>query len=475
MKGPSSEWSVPSRLEMDCVAINGHRRLHHRLAQRRVGVDVATELPRIALEELCQRRLRDELGGVGPNDVRAQHLAGLGVGDDLDEAARLAVDLRAPDRREWKAANLYLVPVVASLLFGEADRGDLRVRVSAPGDQVLLHRSHPLTCNVLRGDDAFMRGCVRKQITADDIPDGVDGFDGRAHPLVDLDESVRVRLDADLLQAELLRDGGPSHGHQQLLGPDLSLVGLYADPVACFLRAAHLDSKPAVDARLLERGEHLLRDVLVLERHQTIERLEQSHLDAELVVERRELDPDCAGADDADRFRRALGEDGVVGGDDELTVQGQAGEGLDRRPRRDDEVLRLDRAAVDVDRVAIANAALALDHLDLVLLHQVLDALVEMGDDGVAALGDARVVIPDNLGLEAVLGAPAGDPVVQLGSLVQGLGGDTADVQACPAQLARLDQGHFQAQLRGADGGWVTTPATTQDRDVEIELRHCDQ
>ena len=39
-----------------------------------MGVDVAPELPRIALEELRQRRFGDELGGVGAHDVGAEQL-----------------------------------------------------------------------------------------------------------------------------------------------------------------------------------------------------------------------------------------------------------------------------------------------------------------------------------------------------------------------------------------------------------------
>src|SRR5881409_3620942 len=70
-------------LKVDGVAVHGHRRLHHRLAERRVRVDVAAELPGVALEELRQRGLGDELGRAVADDVRAQQLAGLGVGDDL--------------------------------------------------------------------------------------------------------------------------------------------------------------------------------------------------------------------------------------------------------------------------------------------------------------------------------------------------------------------------------------------------------
>src|SRR5260370_28693453 len=82
-------------LEVDGVAVNRHRRLHHSLAQRRVGVDVAAELPSVALEELGQGWLGDELSRLAAADVLAEHLARLGGRDDLHEAAVLAVHLLA--------------------------------------------------------------------------------------------------------------------------------------------------------------------------------------------------------------------------------------------------------------------------------------------------------------------------------------------------------------------------------------------
>src|SRR5256885_3083089 len=67
-------------LDMNRAAVDGQRSLHHGLAQRRMRVDVAPQLPGVALEQLCERRLGDELGGAGADDVRAEHLTRRGVG-----------------------------------------------------------------------------------------------------------------------------------------------------------------------------------------------------------------------------------------------------------------------------------------------------------------------------------------------------------------------------------------------------------
>src|SRR5712692_11266565 len=98
------------------MAVDGHGGFHHRLAECRVRMDVATELPSIALEQLSKRGLGDELGGARPDDVRAEQAAGLGVRDHLCEAAGFAVDDRAPERCEGKLADLDLVAFLDRLL-----------------------------------------------------------------------------------------------------------------------------------------------------------------------------------------------------------------------------------------------------------------------------------------------------------------------------------------------------------------------
>jgi hypothetical protein len=47
-------------------------------------------------------------------------------------------------------------------------------------------------------------------------------------------------------------------------------------------------------------------------------------------------------------------------------------------------------------------------------------------------------------------------------------------VQACAAELVRLDKRDLQAELGRPDGGGVTTHPTPENRDVEVEIRHYD-
>src|ERR1700719_936657 len=119
-----TDWAI--YLDVDGVAVHSHGSFHHGLAERRVRMDVATQLPGGALEQLRQRGLGDELGGAGSHDVGAEQPAALRVADHLHETGRLSMDDRAPERGERELDDLELVAFLARLLLGESHRGDLR-------------------------------------------------------------------------------------------------------------------------------------------------------------------------------------------------------------------------------------------------------------------------------------------------------------------------------------------------------------
>src|ERR1700716_182490 len=62
----------PRGLDVDRTTVHCERRFHDGLAEGRVGMDVAPHLPGVALEQLGQGRLGDELGGIWPDDVGAE-------------------------------------------------------------------------------------------------------------------------------------------------------------------------------------------------------------------------------------------------------------------------------------------------------------------------------------------------------------------------------------------------------------------
>ena len=101
--------------------------------------------------------------------------------------------------------------------------------------------------------------------------------------------------------------------------------------------------------RLPERPGDLLRDVLVLERRERRERLQDGDLGAERPVERRELEADGTRADHDRGAGDPVVPECLVARDDPLG-QLEPREQSRTRSARDDDVAGVDFGAVDLDR-----------------------------------------------------------------------------------------------------------------------------
>src|SRR6478672_1668665 len=121
--------ATPFASEVDRPSVDGHRGLAHDLGERRMRVGRETDLPRGRLQREPETGLGDEVGGVRPDDVDAEGVAGGRVGDDLGEALVLAPDDRLGDRLERDLAHLVGRPGGLDLILGQPDRGDLRAAV----------------------------------------------------------------------------------------------------------------------------------------------------------------------------------------------------------------------------------------------------------------------------------------------------------------------------------------------------------
>ena len=217
-----------------------------------------------------------------------------------------------------------------------------------------------------------------------------------------------------------------------------------------------------LDAALAEGALQELGAVLVLERDEVRQALDDRDVGAEGLPRGGELDADDAAAQDDRGLRHAVQDQRVVGGDDAVAVDLQARQRLRHGAGRQQDVAALDALAVHVDRGGGGQPALALDVGDLAGGDQALEALVQARDDAVLVLVDPGDVDALEGGLDAELLALAG-LVGDLARVQQGLGGDAAPVQAGAAELVLLDQGDVQAQLRPAQGRGVTAAAASED------------
>jgi hypothetical protein len=290
-----------------------------------------------------------------------------------------------------------------------------------------------------------------------DVSDSKDARLRRLLRLVDLDQPA-FKLDLGLLHADIAGSPGPAHGNQHLFGflhlglaVDVSKGHLHAG--LGFLHLLNFGAGVHVDAALLEEARQFLGNFLVLDRNHARQKLDDGHLSAEGAEERAELHAHRARANDDQRLGHPLQSQNFdVGEDAAVCLQPRQHLGLGAGGQNHVSGLHVrDGFAVgDFDRMyafqrRAGQPSKSHDPRNLVLLHQEVQALGVLGDDGVFALEHRG---PIERGRADSLNAKVGgvlQVVPDLSIEEEGLGGDAAHVQAGAAQLVSLfDQCDFQ-------------------------------
>ena len=111
-----------------------------------------------------------------------------------------------------------------------------------------------------------------------------------------------------------------------------------------------------------------------------------------------------------------------------------------------------------------------LDHLDLVLAHEIGDAVRQPLGDFAAALDHAGEVEADIVGGEPELGGAA-HRVIELGGAEQRLGRDAAPVETDAAEMLALDDRGLEAELGGADRGDIAAGPRADHGEIEAASR----
>src|ERR1051326_2450036 len=409
------------------------------------------------------------------DDVHAEDLVVFLVGDVLHEADGLAEDLRLRVRGEGELAGLDVVAALLRLLLRQPHRRHLGVRVRAVRHVVVIERTHFEALHVLDREDALGRGDVGERGGRDDVADRVDPRLARAHVLIDLHEAA-LDLDLRLLQAAVLRHGAAAGRGEDELRLDRLLLafrfddGLHA--VLADLARHHLRVGEDVDALLLEDARELLRHFFVLDREEERHDLDDRHLRAEAREDRGELAADRARADDEHRLRHVLQFEDVVGVDDALAVGLDVRQVLRHGAHGQDDVLGLVLLPLDVDGVAVDDRGETLQALDFVLAEEELDAFdVGVDDALLARLHGAEVelrVADGDAELFRLL-----DLVPDVGVLEEGLGRNAAAEETGAADVrVLLDDGHFHAELPGADARDVAARSAADDDEVVCLVCH---
>src|SRR5690606_26382487 len=245
--------------------------------------------------------------------------------------------------------------------------------------------------------------------------------------------------------------------------------------IAQLFAAGDLVTEFELHALLLQ---HLLeggRDFGTDGRRDLIEEFDNGDFRADAAPDGAQFKANDAGADDNQFLRHLLQRKRAGGADDAFFVD------VDVRERRwlaaggDDDVFGFERLLGTV-RAGHFNAAFAgdgaetFDVIDLVLLHQELDAFGEAVDGVVLLLQHLRQIEFDAADLHAHRRERLGRRFEILAGVQQRLRGNAADIEAGAAELAAgFDDRGLEAELAGADGAIVATGAAANDNEI---VRH---
>src|SRR5713101_1197816 len=465
-------------LNVDRDAVDGQGGLLDGFRDGRMGSDARPDLEGCRLEELGQRGLGNELGGIRAEDEDADQFVRVRVADDLHEALGLTEDHALGIARQREFPDLDVQSLVARLLFRQSETRHLRVAVGRSRDSVVVERFGVLARDVLHDVLAFVIRDVRQQEVADDVARGVHiGVPG-AVVFVGFDVAL-LELDVQLLQAEAIGDAFATDRDQHPLrrdGLDLR-AGLDRDrhlPIG-LLQAVRLDLRPGqnLDATFAEDFRQLRTHLGILEREQGRQELDEGHVHPVAVVDAGKLGPDRAGTDDHDRLRHLVEVDRVVAVDHAIAVHRKSGQGLGSRSGRHHQVLGVHHLAAVLDRHRVLGLddALALEHGYLVLLQQELDTAPELVDHRLLALQDRRPIDLEAVSFQAEGGGGV-DLVRQLRGMKERLGRDATPVQAGASDLLLLDDRNFEPELGSTNSADIPGGATADDGDIERFIRH---
>ena len=197
--------------------------------QRRMGVADARDVLAAGLELHRHHGLGDQLAGHRADDVHAEDLVGLGVGQELDHAGGVAERARAAVGHEREGAGLVGAACGLELLLGLADPGDLGAGVDDPGNGVEVDVAM-LAGDALGHRDALLLGLVRQHRPAHHVADRPDAGQVGAAVVVDDDGAALVELEADGLGVQAVGVGHAADRHdqavdsQRLCSPPLASV-----------------------------------------------------------------------------------------------------------------------------------------------------------------------------------------------------------------------------------------------------------
>src|SRR6266568_4862123 len=272
----------------------------------------------------------------------------------------------------------------------------------------------------------------------------------------------RAIVDLDGMAGDQVR----AAGDQPIRSDDVDDRLVLVHPPAARLRL-HVD----LDAELLQAPRDDANRVEVRPRQDLVHDLDHDDAAAELRVERADLEPGDAAADDRE-VRRDAGElERFLRAQDLLAIEAEGGQVGRSAAGRDDRVRERDvlgdARASDVHAAGSGERCLSGEDLHAVPLAELADSVHEPLDDGRLPRLQPSHVDLDRSSLDASFGG-ALNRLDEVPRVDERFARDAAVVQAFAAELVPLDEEDMLTQLRCANRGGISTRAGPDDDDVDL-------
>ena len=325
---------------------------------------------------------------------------------------------------------------------------------------------------------------VGQQRLADDIADRPDAAHAGAALVIDLYETAIDQfqphcLDAPTLQAGLAADGDEDLVGLDALGRALGVFVFEEGLLALGNDALRLAGEVHIDLVLLQPHRDRTGDLLVIDRQDGRRRLDKGDLGAELAHRNAQFQTDIAGADNDESFRQ-FGQIERLGRTDHGFAKRQEGQFDLDRAGGDDDILGIDldlAAILEIDDTGLGTVEFgpAGNVFRTGCLEQLRDTAGQLGDDAVLPAFQLAHV-EGRCGSEGNPQRIAAGMFAHILELARrmddGLGGNTAAIEAGAPEPVPVDDNDIKAQLAGADRGGITARAAADNEKLAIALFH---
>ena len=417
----------------------------------------------------------DHFAGFAADNVHAEHAISLRICENFYKAFRGLVDLGAAVRGEGEFADGIGDPRLLQFFLGLADGRHFRRGIHDAWDNVVVHVPG-LAGDDFRNRHTFVLGLVRQHRAGDDVADRIDAFHGGGKMRIDLHAAAAVERNAGFLQAKAFGVGHPADADQHHVGFELLRRAAgrgfdgHRQHLARGINRGDLGAELEHKALLLQQALELPGDFAVHAGQDAVEEFDHHDLGTEPVPHRAELEPDHAGADDQQFLRHLFERQRAGRRHDALLVDLDALQPRDVRAGGDHDVPGLDRLRLAVgghlDLAGAKNFAGAFQDVDLVLLHQEVDALDVAVDALLLEIHHRRQIELWRGDADAHLRKRMRGFLEHLGSMQERLGWHAADIEAGAAEGRIFDHRDLHAKLRRAHRADVTAGPGADDDEI---------